>query len=375
VLGPVPANASGTCSNAVWTGAPVFASGTLTPVDGVNKIGPTNLLAAFAGCYTFEDTLSSPAFATLSPGISPTETVVLAPTLSTQATQSGTAAGSTLDDTASIGGLGLTQPSLLKWQIFGPIAPNSSGSCSGLNWTGAPLFDSEQVPGANGLVVTGSSIPVRTAGCYGYQDTLISPNGEFAPVVAGITNSETEYFTPSLSTRAISTPVNGVGPDVPGTAQLSDDVTLNGVGPTSSIVSWQVYGPVAGQACSAVDWAKAPLFASGSEQVPSSSFTITVPTSVVENGCYSFAETVTSTDHLFAPLHSPVGLTAETVAGSIGSAGAAAPGLVNSGHPGAPIEGDPWLIGSGAGVAALGLGLAVYMLTDRKQDPEEIVAE
>ena len=369
VLGPVPANASGSCANASWTGAPTFASGTLTPTNGVNKIGPTKLLAPFAGCYTFEDSLSSPAFATLSPGISPAETVVLTPTLSTQATQSGEAAGSTLSDTASIGGLGLTQPSVLKWAIYGPIAPNKSGTCSGLSWAGAPLFESEQVPGANGLVVTGSSIPIVTAGCYGYQDTLILPNGEFAPVVAGVTTSETAYLTPSLTTRAVSTSVNGVGPSVPGTARLSDNVTLTGVDPTSSVIAWQVYGPVSGEACSAVNWAKAPRFASGSEQVPGASFTITVPQSVVENGCYAFADTVTSTDHLFAPLVVPPGVAAETVAGSIGSAGAAAPGVVNSGHPGPPVQGDPWLIGTGAGVIALGLGLAVYGLTDRRRDP------
>ncbi|MHB1712908.1 MAG: hypothetical protein ACYCV7_16190, partial [Acidimicrobiales bacterium] len=60
---------------------------------------------------------------------------------------------------------------------------------------------------------------------------------------------------------------------------------------------------------------------------------------------------------------------AETVAGSIGSAGtAAAPGLVNSGHPGPPVRGNPWLVGTGAGVIALGLGLAVYALVDRKRD-------
>ena len=370
VLGPVAAP-KGSCADVSWTGAPLFTHGVTSAKDGTAVTLPTPKIQV-AGCYAYAEVLSSPAgaFAPVSAPPGPTEAEYLAPTISTQASQSGTAAGSTLDDTASIGGLGPAQPATLKWVIYGPIAPNKSGTCSGLSWAKAPRFDAGQVPAKDGLVKTGNSIPVATAGCYGYSEVLSSPTGQFAPVVAGITASETAYLTPSLVTKAASTPVNGSGPSAPGTAVLADHATLTGVNPAAARVTWQVYGPVTGQACSAVNWAKAPVFASGSEPVPGETFTVTAPKSVVENGCYAFADTVTSTNGAFTPLVVRPGVAPETLAASVGSAGAAPPppGLINSGHPGAPIRGNPWLVGTGAGVIALGLGLAVYAVAYLRRD-------
>ena len=368
VLGPVAAP-KGSCADVSWTGAPLFTHGVTSAKDGTAVTLPTPKIQV-AGCYAYAEVLSSPAgaFAPVSAPPGPTEAEYLAPTISTQASQSGTAAGSTLDDTASIGGLGPAQPATLKWVIYGPIAPNKSGTCSGLSWAKAPRFDAGQVPAKDGLVKTGNSIPVATAGCYGYSEVLSSPTGQFAPVVAGITASETAYLTPSLVTKAASTPVNGSGPSAPGTAVLADHATLTGVNPAAARVTWQVYGPVTGQACSAVNWAKAPVFASGSEPVPGETFTVTAPKSVVENGCYAFADTVTSTNGAFTPLVVRPGVAPETLAASVGSAGAVAPGLVNSGHPGGTTRGDLLLIGSGAGVIILALGLAMYALVDRRRD-------
>ena len=368
VLGPVAAP-KGSCADVSWTGAPLFTHGVTSAKNGTAVTLPTPKIQV-AGCYAYAEVLSSPAgaFAPVSAPPGPTEAEYLAPTISTQASQSGTAAGSTLDDTASIGGLGPAQPATLKWVIYGPIAPNKSGTCSGLSWAKAPRFDAGQVPAKDGLVKTGNSIPVATAGCYGYSEVLSSPTGQFAPVVAGITASETAYLTPSLVTKAASTPVNGSGPSAPGTAVLADHATLTGVNPAAARVTWQVYGPVTGQACSAVNWAKAPVFASGSEPVPGETFTVTAPKSVVENGCYAFADTVTSTNGAFTPLVVRPGVAPETLAASVGSAGAVAPGLVNSGHPGGTTRGDLLLIGSGAGVIILALGLAMYALVDRRRD-------
>jgi len=358
-----------TCAGLDWTGAPTAATGTAkVTADGQVILGPTPALPG-AGCYGWADTLSSPAgaFLAVTAPISTAETAYLMPTLTTRAVASAPSAGSDLTDTATIAGL--TTPATISWTVLGPIPPSRTGSCTGLDWSGAATAAHGTQLAVNGA----NTLPTKAmpdAGCYGFVDTLEATGTTplFLPLTVGITAPETVYLTPSLITKAVSTPVNGDGPSVPGSATLTDQVTLTGVDPATTRISWTVYGPVTGEACTAVNWRAAPAFASGSEQVPGETFTITVPKSVVENGCYSFADTVTSTNKTFAPLVVHAGLVAETVAGSIGSAGASAPGLVNSGHPGPPVRGNWWWIGTGITVIALGLGLAVVAVTDRKRN-------
>jgi hypothetical protein len=231
------------------------------------------------------------------------------------------------------------------------------------------------VAAQDGSNAIGPTPKATVAGCYGFADTLSSPSGWFMPVVAPVTATETAYLAPTITTQASSTPVNGDGPSVPGSAILADKVDLAGLGSTAATISWTVYGPVTGQACSTVNWASAPVFARGSEPVPGGSFTIAVPTKVVENGCYSFGDTVTSATGAFAPLTVKPGATSETVAGSIGAAGAiagssgsiaAAPAVVNSGHPGAPWQ-ISWLIVTGIVALMLAAAAGVALVVERRR--------
>jgi hypothetical protein len=63
LFGPVPLGASGTCSDADWTGAPTFATGTVAITgDGTVTTRPTTRPTATGSCYSYADTLSGPEY-------------------------------------------------------------------------------------------------------------------------------------------------------------------------------------------------------------------------------------------------------------------------------------------------------------------------
>ena len=180
LVGPVAPDANGTCDNAIWSGAPVANVGTLAVAgDGTYTTATSSPKAA--GCYGYVDQLTGSAWsATVTiPGGTPGETVLIKPaTLATKASAVRIRPGNDITDSIALSGAqsssGATTPGTISWKLLGPVAPAADGTCTALNWSGAPTADGGTIPVSGDGTTTASSAP-KVDGCYSYVDTLDRP--------------------------------------------------------------------------------------------------------------------------------------------------------------------------------------------------------
>ena len=317
-VGPV-APSAGSCSGLDWTGAAAVAAGSITTPaeDGAVTVGPAEVQGQ--GCYSWVEDLTldnSAGTATSSAGTS-TEIVQAnpyTPSLSTTADLTfSLVSGNSAHDSVTVSGSGIgtgngaPSSATLTWQLYGPAAPVTAGTCSGVDWSSASELDSgsASVTGDGTYTLTATALTIT--GCYSYTDQLPETSaGNSASTPAG-TASETFILLPPPT---LTTTAQQAEP-YPRTA-VSDRVTLSGTYGYSGTIAWSLYGPVTVPVsgnCSAVtatQWSDATSTQitagdpSGTATAPSGTraFTgdgnVTVPggtTDIGPQGCYSWAET------------------------------------------------------------------------------------
>ena len=134
------------------------------------------------------------------------------PTLSTTASTSDVAPGSSFSDSILVGNTGGASGTL-DWKLVGPVAPTSGGTCSGLDWSSAATVDSGTISIlGDGTYATPSSTPTGT-GCYSYVEQLTG--AAFAGPATSLAGSagETELVAepadPSPPAASVAPPGNG----------------------------------------------------------------------------------------------------------------------------------------------------------------------
>ena len=211
LLGPVDPTGS-SCpgvGDPTWVGAPVLDTGTVaTAGDGTIDAG-TQVALPDVGCYTFIDSFAATAgdtAVTTAAGIAG-ETVMVttwAPQLSTTVSTASLTAGDSVHDTVSIAESGGYQASIGS-TLLGPVAPQPSGSCAGLDWSGAPTVATTSVAVAgDGSYHTGDQT-LGTPGCYTYVMTL--PGSDAVDEVSTQPGEPTE----TVLVTAAAAPSNGGG--------------------------------------------------------------------------------------------------------------------------------------------------------------------
>ncbi|GAA3750320.1 hypothetical protein GCM10022239_27020 [Leifsonia bigeumensis] len=107
------------------------------------------------------------------------------PTLTTQISSDGFSDDVTVSATEGLAGS-------LDWTLYGPV-PAVGDACTGLDWTGAPVFASGTVAVTGDGTMTTTPAGVPTAGgCYSYGDVLSSPY--YSDVVSAVGQPAETFF-------------------------------------------------------------------------------------------------------------------------------------------------------------------------------------
>jgi uncharacterized repeat protein (TIGR01451 family) len=297
LVGPVAPDSNGGCDNADWTGAATVDTGTI-PVAGDGTYTTATSDPTAAGCYGYVDTLTGSAWlapVTTAAG-TPGETVLVKPaTLSTTASAARMLPGDKVTDSIALTGTGTNPGSgTISWRLLGPIAPAADGTCTALDWSGAPTDDSGTISiSGDGTDTTASSAPTAT-GCYSYVDSLDAPYpGAPAASAAGAAGETVLVAVPSLSTTVSSASV------LTGD-QVDDAIIVHGTGGQPGSIAWTLLGPVApaaGGGCAGVSWSGAATAAQGTLAVAGDG-TYTTPVSKLTNaGCYGYEATLSGASY------------------------------------------------------------------------------
>jgi uncharacterized repeat protein (TIGR01451 family) len=313
LVGPV-APVAGSCSGLDWTGATAIPANTgSTPIpgaDGQVKVGPATVQGQ--GCYSWTESLTlnnGGGTASVGAGDEDAELVQATPyqtALATSATPvfDGTDNTSTDSITVTNSGLGIGNgaptSATLSWNLYGPAAPVTAGSCAGVTW-GGPAIDSGTITitGDGATTTPSTDLTPYGVGCYTYTDSL--PQTGSGVAVASAQGVSTETFI-LVTPPTVDTVANQDTPN-PRTP-VSDAATITGTYGNSGTVAWQLVGPVTPPTpgdCTSVtggQWttAAATPYAQGTQAFTGDHTALTVPsggTTVGGVGCYSWAETVT----------------------------------------------------------------------------------
>ena len=299
LLGPIDP-VDNACEDLNWSSAPVHASGTI-PVDGDGPViaGPTDL--GSGGCYTWSHVLTStdperPFRATASPGEINELTLVTPypPSITTTAQlQIGDGGQRTVYDRVVIDNIprgAPVVPSPLRWTLHGPLPLTAERNCDGVDWSGAPIVDSGELPITGNGVYSTPNVDLSTPGCYSFSSSL--PATEDSPAAVDLVGQPAETIAitdPQILSRTESELVALGEP-------TSDTVTIFGTGGGSGTLEWTLVGPIApnGGNCSELDWTDAPVVASGTVEVNGDGDYITGPIAPRLPGCYSWTDLLTS---------------------------------------------------------------------------------
>ncbi len=237
-------------------------------------------------------------------------TVPLNPSVTTQASSSGSHAGSKITDEITVTGNGGASAAI-SWTLYGPLTPNSSGTCSGLDWTGAPVVSSGNLTTTN--QATTGDITAASTGCYSFAETatVTGFNGDVTSAVGQ--DAETILISPTAP--SIVTQVSGVATQHDSAWALRDNITVSGSSITSdspATLQWTMYGPIpaVNGSCANLNWTGAAQVATGSLTITGDGDYATPATTVSAEGCYTFNETLTSTTNS-GPAATDPGLTPE----------------------------------------------------------------
>lgn len=175
LTGPVQPNSAGDCTGLDWAHAPVAAQGAFTaPGDGTYTVGAHTVTSV--GCYTYTENLAESSSTHAAPWtpageVSETTLSIGHPSLHTKVNHQKATVGAVLVDNVYINDSYGAQTTG-AWQLAGPIKANSSGTCTGLGWSGAPIAaqGAFRIRG-DGTYVVGRHKVVE-AGCYSYRENL-----------------------------------------------------------------------------------------------------------------------------------------------------------------------------------------------------------
>jgi uncharacterized repeat protein (TIGR01451 family) len=310
LFGPIAPGAEASCEGLEWTGAPVFDEGEF-PIaeDGTGTTAPS--VPTAHGCYGYEATIEGTHLETfVSPVGSPGEMVLVhpaMPTLGTSVSAASVLPGASVTDAITIGATEGFEGAV-SWRLRGPVPAASDGTCTGVDWTGAPtLAEGELEVASDGTLIT-KSTELAVEGCYGFQETLTGEH--LAPTFSPIGSAgETVLVHPSMPTLATTASPGSADPG----SEASDQITVAGTSDFAGTVSWQLLGPVApnGESCAAANWSGAAVVAKGTLPIKGDEAVKTPGTALSMPGCYGYQETIEGT-HL-ATISTPVGGPGETV--------------------------------------------------------------
>jgi hypothetical protein len=325
LYGPL-APVNGSCAGLDWASADVVVANFFAiPGDGTYPTPNSPALDA-PGCYTYADSVratADTAAVSLAAG-DPRETILVSPKPKTDVGVSTTISattgftGSAVHDSITITGLNGEQPQV-DWSLIGPLAP-VNGACptDAAAWAGV-----QDVAGAGSFMadqgdatyVTQPDVTLNEPGCYTFVDT-VAGTGTTNPFTtpAGDPNETvliTEKGVPAISTVASATVT------FPG-GQVSDAVSISGLGDQDVTLTWTLYGPVApvnGQCPAQGDaaWNGAQAFDTGTVPVSGDGSVPTGPAKAfTDTGCYTFVDSLPATADT-AAVTTPRGVPDETV--------------------------------------------------------------
>lgn len=293
LVGPV-APVDGSCASLDWSGAATAASGTIT----VNADGTYNTPTASPtapGCYSYVDILTGSSWnqVNIAPGTTAETVLVAVPSLSTSISTASTTAGDSVKDTITVTGTdGHTGE--IDWQLLGPVAPGSDGTCATADWSGAKTADSGTVVVFDDGAYTTTPTQLTKFGCYGYAATLSGPEfGGTSTSPVGSADEVVNVANQSLTTQISSGSIQTNG-------SVSDAVTVAGTGGRSGEVDWQLLGPVSAGSdgtCATADWSSAPITDSGKIAISADGTYTTPSTQLTGPGCYGYTETLTGSGY------------------------------------------------------------------------------
>ena len=313
LYGPVPLD-NGSCRDADFTTAAVVATGSIAivaPGNGTYTTPSTTVSAP--GCYSFgialPDTSSSLAVDE-APGRNAETVEVVAPTISTETSSAVVTPGTEITDHVTLSGTG-GGAGTLAWKLLGPVAVPPTG-CADATFSSAPVAASGSEPTTGDETLSTGPVTVTAVGCYRWVDDLTAATSPGFPSPATAVSDASEITEVALHVTTLTTHAHLHGSG--STSTLSDTVTITGLHGASTTLTWTLLGPVATPAagCSAVDWATAPVAATGTLTVTGDGVVTTPATTVPNDGCYTFDEALSATGST-AAIHTPPGEPAETV--------------------------------------------------------------
>ena len=327
LYGPVsvPSGGCGNVTGTAWGTATVAGSGTIALTGNGTYATPSSSSLTLDSCYSYADDLAATTDSApydVAAGVV-TETADVPPPPSVTSLAPSTAPSySQISDTVTISGLnGYT--GTLTWQLIGPMAPASGGSCAGINWANAPSPPVGQGTlnvTSDGSVVTGP-VSIGGIGCYAWADSFSGTFPGSSAITAGAANevvlAQDPLYPPSLSTTAALTPAG------PGTNTVADTVIVAGPGlgqgqgvsvSYGTALEWTLFGPVApvNNLCNGVNWTAAPVAATGTLAVTGDGAYSTPSEDLYAAGCYSFADELEAASHATGA-SSQAGTSSETV--------------------------------------------------------------
>lgn len=234
-----------------------------------------------------------------------------------------------ISDTATVTGVkqfeGGIEPvtTTLSGSLLGPVAPAADGTCTAVDWTGAPVAAEipEQVVTKDGDITGLGEYDVVKLGCYTYTEKLVAKSGD--KVLWTYEHKPGDVAQTTLSTLPkISTQANVII----GTkdTELFDTIKVTDTTGAKGTMTAKLYGavaPLAGQQCDSITdqmWRDG-IKAGTVKEVYSEDIAIdgdgtyvTKKTKALENGCHTWYESAKFDEHPDASVETPYGVKTET---------------------------------------------------------------
>jgi LPXTG-site transpeptidase (sortase) family protein len=278
LYGPYTAREEIKCDDTpVWTGT-IEATG-----DGDYVTAPVKLDTP--GYYTYRESIAeSDTIAGVQTACAEaSETTIIrgAPSITTQVSAQETAPGAQITDAAVVTGLGKLSATV-NVELWGPFPTRAAITCEGTPfWTGT-------FPAAGDGTYTTAPVTLAAAGYYTYRESIA--------VAAVVTNcGEASETTLAKAAPQVSTVVSDAVVRPGG--QLSDTLTVTGLGKTPATIDVELYGPYASRA--AIDCAGAPYW-KGTVAATGDGTYSSPKTTVRRVGFYVFREKIAATETIAA---------------------------------------------------------------------------
>ena len=282
LYGPYAARDQITCTDTpVWTGT-IAATG-----DGAYVTEPVTLDTP--GFYTYRESIAeSDTIAGVQTACAEAaETTIVrgAPTVTTQISAQETTPGAQITDSAVVSGLGKFSATV-NVELWGPFPTRDAIKCEGTPfWTGS-------FPAAGDGTYTTAPVALTSAGYYTYRESIAATEAYDAVVTNCGEAAETTIAkaAPQVATVVSDTAVRPDG-------QLSDTLTVTGLGKTPATVDVALYGPYASRAD--IDCAGTPYW-KGTVNVTGDGTYTTEKATVKRVGFYVFRESIAATETIAA---------------------------------------------------------------------------